>query len=256
MATLTNGDILQRVADAGITLTHKQQLAYIALTDDLGEVPKGSEVPEGYKRCGKCGHAKKFYLFNKNSSSKTNTSGSCKECQKHTAKKSYKKTKQKRNYKRYYQENKEVKREHARKYYEKNKDKINEKHKVYVQSKKGKKVMAKAHAKRAKALALNKGVPYTRALVIERDGLFQEHNKPVCYLCQKEIEDTSGKGLHLDHVIPVVEGGLDCFTNIACTHALCNLQREKDARELTADQVEAVKNLAEAYMDAYPEKFE
>lgn len=239
-----------------VEMTQHQMTEYTKSPDDLGEVEKGNELPLGYKRCGKCGHAKKLYLFNKNSSSKTNTSGSCKECQKSTAKKSYSKTKQKRNYKRYYQENKEVKREHARKYYEKNKDNLNAKHKEYVQSKKGKKVMAKAHAKRFKALATNKGVPYTRALVISRDGIFQGYKKPLCYLCQKEIVDTSGKGLHIDHVIPVVEGGLDCFTNVASTHAECNLKREKDARELTASQVESIKVLAGKFMDRHPEKFE
>ena len=248
--------ILERVTLAGIIMTAEQQQEYLATADNLGEVVKGAEVPLGYKRCGKCGQALKFYLFNKNAGSKTNTSGSCKECQKQNAKKSYTKTKQKRNYKKYYQENKEIKQAHARKYYEENKDKLKEKHKEYLQTNKGKKVMQKAHAKRRKALAANAGVPCTREMIIERDSVFIKQEHPICYVCEKPITDTSGAGLHIDHVIPVVQGGLDCFTNKASTHSTCNLRREKDARELTTAQVEAIKKRATAFIEAHPHHFE
>lgn len=247
--------IMERVALAGIAMNEKQKSEYLKMDDDLGEVVKGSVVPLGYKRCGKCGHAKKFYLFNKNSASKTNTSGSCKECQKATAKKSYAKTKKRRNYKKYYQENKEMKQAHARKYYQENKERLKEKHKAYLRTKKGQEVMRRAHAKRRKAMAQNRGVPYTRDMVIERDSEFLQLEHPVCYLCDEPILER-GKALHIDHVIPIVEGGLDCFTNVACTHATCNLTREKDARELTTEQVTTIKSRAQKYIDAFPELFE
>lgn len=251
-----NEEAIARVELAGITLTAEQSQEYSTKPDNLGEVAKGVEVAVGFKRCGRCGCAKKFYLFNKNAGSKTNTSGNCKECQKGTAAKSYSKTKKNRNYKKYYQENKEVKQAHARKYYVENKDTIKEKHKAYLATNKGKRVMKRAHSKRRKALAENKGIPYTRAMVIERDGVFLGHEHPICYLCSQSITDTSGTGLHLDHVVPVVTGGLDCFSNIASVHSDCNLKREKDARELTPEQIALILELAEAYMDAHPEKFE
>jgi len=247
---------IERLKDAGIELVTGAASEYYVSPDDLGEVEKGAVLPIGYKRCGKCGVAKKFYLFNKNSSSKTNTSGSCKECQKANAAKSYKKTKQRRNYKKYYQENKELKQAHARRYYQENKEVVTAKHKEYLQTKAGKKVMSRAHAKRHKALAENKGIPYTREMVIHRDGEFNNAAYPVCYLCGNTIDDISGRSLHIDHVVPVVQGGLDCFTNVASTHNSCNLTREKDARELTVEQVERVKSLAHAYIDAHPELFE
>jgi hypothetical protein len=248
--------ILERIACLGVTLNAEQTHEYLTTVDDLGEVTKGAELPIGYKRCGKCGRGLKFYLFNKNAGSKTNTSGSCKACQKENAKKSYKKTKQKRNYKKYYQENKEIKQAHARKYYEENKDRLKENHKAYLQTKKGKQVMQKAHSKRRKALAENAGVPYERALVIARDGMFIGRDHPECYLCNKPIEDTSGASLHIDHVVPVVQGGLNCFTNVASTHAACNLRREKDARELTTAQVEEIKTRAASFIEAHPDHFE
>lgn len=246
---------VERLSLAGVIFQPPVLTVYLRAKDSLGEVEKGTVVAEGYKRCGACGHAKKFYLFNKNSGSKTNTSGSCKECQKSTAAKSYGKTKKSRNYKKYYQEHKEAKQEQARKYYRENKETLTAKHKAYLATKAGKKVMTKAHGKRRAALAVNKGIPYTRQMVIDRDGAFLEREHPLCYLCLEDITDTSGKGLHLDHVVPVVMGGLDCFSNIACSHATCNLTREKDARELTPEQVTDIIQIAEEYIDAHPDLF-
>lgn len=251
----TQEAILERATLGGVSFTKEQGAEYLAAKDDLGPVDKGATIALGYKRCGRCSHGKKFFLFNKNNGSKTNTSGNCKDCQKSTARTSYDKTKDKRNYKKYYQENKEMKQAAARKYYEENKEAMTMKHKEYLQSKKGQKVMAKAHAKRRKSLAANAGVPYSRVMVIARDSLFIGSELPTCYLCNTLIEDTSGKGLHLDHVVPVLLGGLDCFTNIASSHAVCNLKREKDARELQPEQIENIKEIAARYIDAFPEEF-
>lgn len=248
-------EVVERLKSGNVFLSSEQLTEYIEQEESLGEVEKGATVPIGYKRCGKCGEAKKFGAFNKNKESKTNTTGNCKQCQRNSASSSYKKTKQRRNYKKYYAANKEMKQEHAKKYYRDNKDKVTAKHKEYLQTKKGKQTMSKAHGKRRASLDANRGVPYTRALVIDRDSVFQSLPYPVCYLCGKPITDISGVSLHLDHVIPVVMGGSDCFTNVASTHALCNLEREKDARALLPEQIERIKTLSAAYIEAFPEKF-
>lgn len=244
---------VDRLVSAGITLTKKQQIEYLEMKDDLGLYVEGSEVPAGYKKCGKCQHVLKFYLFNRNSGSKTNTTGNCKVCQKEAASKSYEKTKKRRNYKQYYAEHKEMKQEHARSYYQENKDDINAKHKDYLSTSKGRKVMRKAHVKRAKAIAMHKGIPYTREMVLDRDKRGGEH--PICYLCGKPIMDVSGANCHLDHVVSVGNGGLDCFTNIAAVHNTCNLTKEKDDRNLKTEQVEEIVKLAEDYIDAHPDLF-
>lgn len=243
--------MLDRIADAGLIFSEQQAEMYAKAPDDLG-VSESKDTPAGYKRCGRCGHVLKFYKFNRNSDSKTNTTGNCKECQKAASKNSYATTKKKRDYKKYYQENKERKQAHSKKYYEENKDSLKEKHRAYVQSKEGQKVMQKAHSKRREALRQNKGIPYTRELVIDRD----KHGKklPVCYICQKPIREDEST-LHLDHVIPVVIGGADCFTNIGCTHSECNLTKKKDGTDVTAEQIQRVKKLAEEYVDANPTKF-
>lgn len=241
---------IKRLEEAGIKMQNDKQIAYLKAVDEL-PASEGSIVPEGYKQCGRCKKIKKFYLFNRNSSAKNNCTGNCKECQKETAKKSYANTKHKRDYKRYYAEHRDEKREQGRQYYQDNKDEILERQKEYRGTKKGRKVMNKAHAKRRAALETNKGIPYTREQVIDRDKEGNTH--PICILCDKPIEDVND--IHMEHLIPIVIGGLDCFTNVGCAHDVCNLSKSKDAREITTEQVEKLRLRAEAYIDAHVEDF-
>lgn len=213
------------------------------------ETVSGKTIPKGYKLCHKCGTIKKITAFNKNKAAKDGCTSQCKECQKANARKSYGANRHKRTWKSYYEKHKEEKRELSRKYYQEHKEELNKKHAIYRNTKKGKSVMEKAHAKRAKALEQNTGIPYTREMVIDRDC--QGGKEPICYLCGKPITGTP----HLDHVIPVVMAGKDCFTNIACTHDSCNLKKSKDAREITAEQVEQIITLSETYMDEHKEMF-
>jgi len=249
-------DQLNRVKEAGKIFTEAEEKEYLALPDileALSSVPigVGIEVPAGYKRCGRCREVKKLYLFNRNSSSKINCSGNCKECQKHAAQQSYDKNKGKRDYKQYYADNQEIKRENGRKYYADHKEAITIKQKSYRGSSKGRKVMHRAHSKRKYMMTKNAGIPWTREMVIDRDK--QGNEFPICYLCGEPIVRDST--LHMEHVIPIVLGGKDCFTNVACAHELCNLRKSKDAREITAEQVEGIIVLAEAYIDKHPELF-
>ena len=243
--------ILERVTD--IFPEVKDWSNYLNMPDDLGEHNEGMAIPDGYKRCGRCQHVMKFYLFNRNSGAKTNTTGNCKACQKQSATKSYAKTKHKRDYKKYYRENKERKQAHSKKYYENNRDTLAKKHKEYHSSSTGKKVMRKAHAKRRALMAANQGIPWTRDLVIDRDKQGKEF--PICYYCSKPIKDISGEHCHMDHVIPVVIEGKDCFTNVSSMHAACNLVKKKDASDITAIMIHSVRKLAEDYIDMHPDKF-
>ena len=246
---------IERLQLANIQFTDAQLKQYLEMPDSLGTYEEGMTVPNGYKKCGKCQEILKLYLFNKNSANKLCATGNCKTCQKAAASKSYKKTKKKRNYRKYYEENKDAKREAARKYYAENKERVSEKHKEYRNSQAGKKAMAKAHKKRNELKKANAGIPYTRDMVIHRDGEFIKEAKPICWLCKKPIEDISGNSLHLDHIVSINNGGLDCFTNIACTHKGCNLKKEKDDRSLDFKEVQTIEERAIEYMEKYPEKF-
>jgi hypothetical protein len=246
---MSNDEQLLRVAEYGIKMTDAEQMRYLQMDDTLSL--SSGNIPNGYKRCTKCGGVKKIYLFNRNSQAKDGCTTQCKECQKNNAHKSYAKNKHKCNYKKYYQEHKEEKQAQSRQYYQEHKEDMATKHAKYRNTKKGKKVMLKAHAKRARSLKENTGIPYTREMIVDRDC--QGGTKPICYLCGHVIDDSGT--VQLDHVIPVVMGGKDCFTNIACTHVRCNLSKSKDGREITTEQVESVIQLSEEYAETHQELF-
>lgn len=251
-------EVVSRLLSASIRLSEGELEAYMA-SDDVLDTPiaKGAPVPLGYKRCGKCEMAKKLFLFNKNAASKTNTSGSCKECQRSAATASYARTKKTRSAKKYYAENRDRKREQAREYYQRNKEHLNAKRKIYGATAKGKKVMQKSHTKRREALLANVGFSYTRAQIIRRD-LILGQGVVECYLCGNAIEDRTGVGLHLDHMIPVAIEGKDCFTNVASVHAQCNLNRPKDGRDIEGETLKRIELIAKAskkYVELHPEEF-
>lgn len=244
---MSNEAQLERLEDAKIPMSQKEITDYLKATDILPI--DTTEIPKGYKKCTKCGSIMKLYLFNRNAQSKDNCTSHCKECQKKNAHKSYAKNKHKRNYKKYYQANKEAKQAQSRQYYQTHKEELRIKHAKYRNSPKGKKAMNKAHSKRAALLKQNTGIPYTREMILERDTI--RGTEPICYLCGEPITGT----VHLDHVVPVVMGGKDCFTNIACVHDVCNLRKSKDGREITTEQVESIIKLSESYMEAHQGMF-
>lgn len=237
---------MERLKELNLSDKVKQD-EYLALPD----IWKGSGVPVGFKKCGHCKNVKKAYLFNKDKSNATGLTGNCKECQKKIAKASYEKRKKKLNSKENYEKNKDQRRERSRKYYAENKDKIQERQKAYRSSEKGKKVDRAAKKRRRELINNNKGIPYTRNLVIDRDKLGGEY--PICMLCGKPIENLGN--MQLDHMIPLLIGGSDCFTNVACTHKLCNLRKTKDAREIENSKVDELIQRSEKYMKKYPDKF-
>lgn len=68
----------------------------------------------------------------------------------------------------------------------------------------------------------NVGESYTIRELRERDG-------DRCHLCNKPINfDLPGndpRGPHIDHLVPLSDGGADCKTNVKMAHARCNLSR-------------------------------
>lgn len=241
---------LTRLEEARVYLVPEEIRKYLDGPDEI-QLQIGDTIPPGYKKCGKCGKYKKFYLFNRNKAVKTNCSGNCKECQRDTSKKHYATHKNTEKHKENYLKNREKRLERSRQYYQENKDKIAQQQKKYHQSQRGKSVMKNAHAKRKYMLAKNAGIPYTLEMLIDRDKQGGEH--PICILCGKSI--LQQRDIHIEHLIPVVMGGADDFTNVGCAHQLCNLSKSKDAREITTEQVSELIARSEKYMDEHPEYF-
>ena len=242
---------LGRLEDAKIYLTPEQIRKYLDSTDSI-DLKVGDQIPAGYKRCGRCGKFKKFYLFNRNSGSKTNCAGNCKECQRATSKQYHVTHKNDPKRKENYIKNREQRLERSRQYYAENKERIRAQQNKYHQTKKGKTVMQNAHNKRKYMLAKNAGIPYTLEMLKERDKHGGEF--PICILCGKPIEQD--RDIHIEHLIPVVLGGPDDFTNVGCAHQLCNLRKSKDAREVTTKQVTQLIADSEKYMDEHPDQFQ
>lgn len=86
--------------------------------------------------------------------------------------------------------------------------------------------LAKVHRRRA--LKIGNGTEkYTKKDVIEK-------YKATCHICGKRINlKISGKpgspnwrkGLHLDHVVPLIKGGPDILANVRPSHGGCNVDK-------------------------------
>lgn len=239
-----------RLEEADVFLNKEEISKYKQLPDSLNLSP-GDAIPAGFKRCGHCGIYKKLYMFNRNRNVANNCTGNCKDCQKETSRKSYIKNKGTRDHKEYYTRHREEKLERSRKYYAENKDKVLANQKKYHKTSRGKKAMKRSHAKRRYLLDKNAGIAWTEELIIDRDK--QGGEFPICVLCGKPI--IHARDIHMEHLIPVVMGGKNCFTNVGCAHSLCNLQKSKDAREISVEQVEQLIERSENYMDIHPEAF-
>ena len=72
--------------------------------------------------------------------------------------------------------------------------------------------------------------PYTVAQVLERHGTD-------CHICREPVDLTvSGRpgyqsgwerGLQLDHVVALVNGGPDTLDNVLPSHAICNMRKQR-----------------------------
>ena len=241
---------ITRLEAAKVYLMPEQIDVYLESPDTL-DLKEGDIIPPGYKRCGHCHLYKKLYMFNKNKGASNNCTGNCKECQKETSKKSYDANKGSTDHKAYYEANREKKLAHSQVYYSANKEKVLTGQKKYHQTSKGKKAMKGSHAKRKYLMNKNAGIPWTEELIIDRDK--EGGDRPICVLCDKPV--MFDRDIHMEHLIPIVIGGPNCFTNVGVAHALCNLQKSKDAREIETERVDKLIARAEVYMEEHKDKF-
>ena len=121
----------------------------------------------------------------------------------------------------YYQRNKEQKKE----YYQDNKEKIKESKKEYRQNNPHK--ARETDRKRRALRQANIHEPYTENQVLKLYGTD-------CHICKKPVNLSANRspgapgwqqGLHIDHVIPLSQGGPDTLDNAKPAHGLCNLQK-------------------------------
>ena len=89
----------------------------------------------------------------------------------------------------------------------------------------------KARWRKREAIRKNSfSIPYLESEVLEKYGT-------LCYICSEEINLSVSRragigkgwrnGLHIDHVIPLSQGGPDSLENVRPSHAICNLKKGK-----------------------------
>lgn len=188
--------------------------------------------------CSTCKLDKPATEFHKNKSRKRGFSGECKLCVITRMKAAYAANPEKYRQRRrdwyaadpekaraavreYRQRSPEAAKASQKKYKAANKDKIKVAERAWVE-KNRETVLARNRQKRAqKRNAVSE--PYTKDDILQRWG-------SDCHICGEPIDFTAsrrrGKGLQLDHVIPLSKGGPDTISNVKPAHAFCNTSKK------------------------------
>ena len=84
------------------------------------------------------------------------------------------------------------------------------------------------HSRKRRVLRLNSGFEkYTEMDVLNKYGT-------ICHICNLTIDMLAPrkvgvlnweKGLHIDHVLPIIKGGSDTLDNVRPSHGLCNISK-------------------------------
>ena len=164
--------------------------------------------------------------FNKRKASADGHTYTCKVCEKASAKASYHRRKKMGKLEMTPEEH-AMKKQFYRDYYQENKDRKKKYDKQYQQTEAGKKAMKEGHSRRRERIKKQKGEPYQRWEVIERDS---KDGTLLCQVCKEPIERL--RDVHVDHIVPIVEGGIDELDNVRCVCKTCNLSRPKGGEDI------------------------
>lgn len=197
----------------------------VRATTEQTEQTKQMEQTEQTKRCSHCKKEKPITEFSKRSASKDGLSYTCKACERETSKRSYKRRKEQRKRQRYYREHREEILQRSHENYMANREARLAFHKEYRVRNPG--VLRRAEARRRKRLKEAESDGVSREEIIKRDSV---GGVAICQICGKPILKFTD--LHIDHIVPLGEGGSDTADNKRVVHKSCNLRRPKDGRDL------------------------
>lgn len=162
--------------------------------------------------------------FNKRKASVDGHTYACKECEKAQARKNYQRRKKEGKLE-LTPEQREARKEFYREYYRANKQRKKDYDEEYRQTEQGRENMRKAHARRRERISRQKGEPYQKWEVFERDT--DEHGILRCQMPNCKVVIERVRDAHIDHITPIAHGGKDELGNVRTVCADCNLNRPK-----------------------------
>lgn len=209
---------------------------------------------ENMKRCPKCGETKGLDKFYKSKSRKDGHTSWCKECHNKSHKnyvdnniehiREYDRNDYYKNYERHLQSrkksnerNKDKIKQTRKKYYQENRDKILAHDRLYNQQNKEKiSIRNKAYYESHKedfifrARERKKRIRETKDGTITKESLdyMYESQFHKCDYCGCDLDKT---GKHLDHILPLVKGGIHTLSNVHWVCPKCNLSKNDKTEE-------------------------
>jgi hypothetical protein len=199
---------------------------------------------EQYKTCPRCGQNKPISEWGRNKTKKDGLASECKKChaaqvaewrkenpeeQKRRSREQFAKSRERENArrkKRYY-DNWELEREKARARYQITAETQRQSSRDWRKNNPEKLAIQNRSTRARRKNVYSE--PYTKEQVLEKWGTD-------CHLCGEPIdllapranrEEGWERGLHLDHVVPLINGGDDTLQNVKPAHGLCNLKKGK-----------------------------
>lgn len=189
------------------------------------------QAAAGVKTCNECGLTKLLGEFGKKSKSPDSYQSICKTCINAANTKYYEKNREAvlARDKEYREINKEAFRAYGKKYYEENRETLLAYAKDY--SKNNLHISRESDRRRRARKLKNVVERYTEAQALELYGTD-------CHICKEPVDlnaprrGGSGegweRGLHLDHLISLFNGGADSLENIRPSHGLCNIRKNRN----------------------------
>lgn len=216
---------------------------------------------ENTKRCPKCNKIKSIDAFYKNKSRKDGHSAWCKACDNTNNKKYVQNNREhmreyeryeyyknhedhKRRRKEYVDKNKEKVKQKQKEYYQKNREQILEYSRLYNQANKEKirtrnKEYYESHKEDFvfKARERKKKIKETKDGTITKESLniMYETQLHKCAYCNSNLDEL---GKHLDHILPLVKGGIHTLSNVHWVCPRCNLSKNDKTEEEWFDILE------------------
>lgn len=206
------------------------------------------------KRCPKCGETKSIDEFYKNKSRKDGYSVWCKGCDNTNHKKYVQNNKEhmreyeryeyykhhedhKRRSREYVKNNKEKVKQIRVKYYQKNREQILARGKLYTQDNKDKiSVRNKAYYESHKEDFIFRARERKKKIRETKDGTITKETLSAMYEIQLHKCDYCGGNLdelgkHLDHILPLIKGGIHTLSNVHWVCPKCNLSKNDKTEE-------------------------